>query len=367
MAFNRPTIQDLIKRVEGDIKSGLGLVTILRRSFLGVIAKVLAGLAHTLFGYLRHIEKQAFPDTAEAEYLERWASIWGVTRKNATFAEFKLAVVGTVGVVIPANRVFRRSDGKEYTTDAELILTGTDDEISLTAVEAGEASDVQVDDVISILAPIAGLTSEATVSEIVTEPEDAEDDESLRERLMARIQLPPAGGAAHDYIAWALAVPGITRAWVGPQALGPGTVVVYIVQDDETPITPSSPKINEAFAYVDARRPVTANVSVVAPVLLPLDLTIAIKPNTTAVQAAIETELKDLIDRDAAVAGSWKGPGEIHDGKILFSRINEAISIAVGEDDHEVVSINGDTTPGDIEPDDGELVVLGDITWQTLA
>lgn len=367
MAFNRPTLQQLIDRVEGDFKSGLGLVTLLRRSFLKVLSRVMAGLSHTLFGYLAFIELQVFPDTAEDEYLERHCAIWGVPRKVATFAEFKMTATGTTGVVIPAGTIFRRSDGVEYSTLAEVTLAGGTGTLEMVASIAGEAQEVEVGDVLSILSPIAGLTSEATVSEIVIEPEDAEDDESLRARLLDRIQNPPAGGAAHDYLQWAKAVAGITRAWVGPQALGPGTVVVYVVNDNDDPITPSGAKLTEVFDYIEERRPVTANVSVVAPVLLPLDMTIKLKPNTTAVQEAVRAELVDLMNREAALAGSFKAPGELHTGKILFSQINEAISIAVGEEDHEVVEINGDVTPGDITPADGELIVMGTITWQALA
>lgn len=366
MAFTRPTLPELIARVEGDFKSGLQLVTILRRSFLGVIARALAGLAHLLFGFLKYVEAQAFPDTATEENLDRWAGIWGVPRKEATYAEFIAAVTGTVGTIIPAGRTYRRSDGKEYLTIAELTLDGVNDEIELVAVELGAASEVQVNDVISILSPIAGLDSNATVTSIITEPEDVESDESLRSRLLDRIRNPPSGGAANDYVQWALAVPGITRAWINPQGLGPGTVLVYVVSDDEDPITPAPAKITEVFDYIEERRPVTANVTVVAPVLLPLDMTIQIKPNTTAIQNAITAELEDLIFRESALAGSYQSPGVLNDGKILISRINEAISIAQGEEDHNITLVNGNA-PADVEPADGELVVLGNITWQPLA
>lgn len=367
MAFNRPTLPELIARVEGDIKSGLGLVTILRRSFLAVISRVLAGLAHLLFGFLAYIEKQAFLDTADdEEVILRQGSLWGVPRKEATFAEFISSVTGTAGVVIPAGRVYRRSDGKEYTVVSEVTLTGSGDEIELVASEQGAASEVQVNDVLSILSPIAGLNSNATVTSIITEPEDTESIDSYKARILDKIRNPPSGGAANDYIQWALAVPGITRAWVNPQGLGPGTVLVYVVSDDEDPITPSPAKITEVFDYIEELRPVTANVTVVAPVLLPLNMTIQLKPNTTAVQNAIKAELEDLILRESSLAGSYQSPGVLNDGKILLSRINEAVSIAQGEEDHKITLING-VTPADVEPADGELVVLGTITWQALA
>jgi uncharacterized phage protein gp47/JayE len=363
MAFQRPTLPELITRVEGDLKSGLQLVVILRRSFLGVIARVMAGLAHLLFGFLKYVEQEAFPDTATEDNLDRWAGIYNVLRKEATFAEFTCTVTGTAGVVIPAGRVYRRSDGKEYTVVSVLTLPGT---INLVASIAGAASEVQVADVISILSPIAGLNSNATVSVVITEPEDTEGDASLRARLLDKIRNPPSGGAANDYIQWALAVPGITRAWINPQGLGPGTVLVYVVSDDENPITPIPAKITEVFDYIEVLRPVTANVTVVAPVLLPINMTIQIKPNTVAVQNAIRAELLDLIFRDSSLAGSYKSPGVLNDGKILLSRIDEAVSIAQGEEDHNITLING-VTPADVTPATGRLAVLGTITWQALA
>lgn len=366
MAFIRPTLSDLVQRVEGDIKSGLGVVTLLRRSFLKVFARVLAGLSHMFFGFLAWVERQAFPDTAEGEYLLRWGSIWDVTPLEATFAEFICDVTGTAGVIIPAGRTYRRVDGAEYTTTAEVTLTGSGDTIQLVAVASGVSSRVNPGDVLTIVSPIAGLNTQATVSSIITVAEDPESEASHRERLIDRIQNPPSGGAPNDYIQWARAVPGVTRAWVGPQALGPGTVVVYFVTDNEDPITPSAPKIQEVEDYIEERRPVTANVSVVAPALLELDLTIAIKPNTAEVREAIEEELKDMVFRDAALSGAYKSPGEFHDGKILLSRISEAVSIAIGEEDHEIIDVNGGA-PADVEPATGELIVLGTITWQTLA
>lgn len=367
MAFNRPSLQELIDRVSGDLKGGLGVVTLLRRSFLQVIARVMAGLSHLLFGYLTWLEKQVFLDTADdEEIIVRWGGIWGVARKLATFSQFVCSVTGTPGTVIPVNTIYRRSDGVEFETDAEKTLTGSGDTINLTAIVSGAAAQVQVNDVIQILSPIAGLDSNAIVTAITIKPEDTESVEAYRTRILDRIRNPPSGGASHDYIQWALAVPGITRAWVGPQSLGPGTVLVFVVSDAENPITPITAKLTETFDYIEARRPVTASVTVVAPVLFPIDLQIELRPNLTDVQDAITTELKDLILREAQVPGTFKAPGELYDGKILLSHINEAIAIGVGEEDHILDTING-STPADVTPPTGNLIVLGNITWLPLA
>ena len=239
MPFTRPTLPELIDRVEGDIKGPLGIVTVLRRSFIGVISRALAGLAHLLFGFLKFIEKNAFPDTAETEFLDRWAGIWGVNRLVATFAQFQLDVTGTTGTTIPAGTVYQRDDGAEYTVDSEVTLAGGAGTLDLTAVVAGQVGNLEVSDALSIQSPIAGLNSEGTVSAITTDAEDAENDDSLRERLIDRIQNPPSGGAANDYIQWARAGPGVTRAWVLPQNLGPGAVGVSFFEESENPSTPN--------------------------------------------------------------------------------------------------------------------------------
>jgi uncharacterized phage protein gp47/JayE len=61
---------------------------------------------------------------------------------------------------------------------------------------------------------------------------DQETDDELRLRVLTRIRQPPMGGDADDYVAWALAVPGVTRAWCSPLEMGIGTVTVRVMCDD---------------------------------------------------------------------------------------------------------------------------------------
>ena len=96
-----------------------------------------------------------------------------------------------------------------------------------------------------------------------------------------------------------------------------------------------------------SRRPVTAAVDVFAPTPVALNLSITLLPDTAAIRASVEAELKDLLARDAV-------PG----GTLLISRIREAISIAAGEADHVLTS-----PTANIDHDAGELAVLGTITW----
>ena len=60
---------------------------------------------------------------------------------------------------------------------------------------------------------------------------DTENDDDLRARILFRIHQPPMGGDADDYVAWALSVPGVTRAWAATE-MGIGTVTVRFMMDE---------------------------------------------------------------------------------------------------------------------------------------
>ena len=182
---------------------------------------------------------------------------------------------------------------------------------------------------------------------------------------MERLQFPPSGGTVTDYIGFAKSVPGVTKVWVLPDLLGEGTVGLTFVEEDEDPIIPDAAKVEEVQVAVLPLKPISADLFTFAPTPEPIDPVIAIKPNTTEVQAAVIEELNDMLSRDAEVNGASDpervGEGIQFDGKIPLSKINEAISIADGEDDHVL------TSPiVDVQPPTGGLATLGTVTFSTL-
>lgn len=349
MPFSRPSLTDILARVRSGILSRL-TTEMLRRSDAEVYARVVAGASHELHGHLQFIQQQVIYDTAEAEFLDRWASIWLTTpRLPAVSAHGQVQFSGINGSVIPAATVIVRSDGAEFETDASAIIAGGVATVAVTASTPGQAGNTADSTILTLSAPITGVDSNAVVdSAAVVGGADREDDASLAARLRTRIQQPPHGGAAHDYIAWALEVPGVTRAWVSPLELGLGTVTVRFVRDNDTPsIIPDSGEVQDVQDHIDAVRPVTADVTVVAPIPVPLDFTIEVFPDTPEVRAAVEAELTDLLQREPF-------PG----GTILISHIREAISIAAGENNH-VLSVPS----ADVTHSTGEIAVMGTITW----
>lgn len=348
MPFSRPALTDLIERTRADALARLNAEELLRRADVEVLARVLAGASHALHGYIDWLSRQVIYDTADAEMLDRWATIWGVPRHAPFTASGNITLTGTTGTVIPAGTSLVRTDGAEYTTDADATLAAGTATAAVTASLAGDSGNSLIGSSLSLASPISGANSVATVATGgLAGGADQEDDAALRSRLTFRIQNPPHGGASFDYVTWALEVSGVTRAWVYPEELGLGTVTVRFVRDDDASVIPDAGEVAAVQAYIDALRPVTADVTVVAPVAVPLDFTIALTPNTAAVKSAVTAELTDLLRREAEPART-----------ILLSRIREAISIAAGETNHVL------TVPAaDVTHTTGQMATMGTITW----
>lgn len=115
MSFNRPTLSELISRVQTDIKSKLTTAeAALRHAMLKVLGAVLAAVAHGLYGNLAWLAKQLFPDTAESEYLARYAAARGVSKKGATAATAKATATGTDDQGIGVDTEVQRVDGTRF-------------------------------------------------------------------------------------------------------------------------------------------------------------------------------------------------------------------------------------------------------------
>ena len=103
MAFQRPTLAELVERISADLTSRLSLAgAVLRRSVIFVIARVVAGAAHMLHGHIEFLSRQIFPDQSEAEFLVRHASLFGLTRNPATFANGNALALARLQAHLPA-------------------------------------------------------------------------------------------------------------------------------------------------------------------------------------------------------------------------------------------------------------------------
>ena len=357
MPFDRPTLSELVARVGADIRSRLSISgAIVRRAVANILATVWAGAVHGLYGFLDWLSRQLFVDTSERAFLLRQGSLYGLTPTAATFASGALTATGTDTTVIPEGTLYVRDDGATYTTTAQATIGDTvsgEATVPVTADLAGLSGNMETGDALDLQSPIGGVDTSATVDAPGLDGgNDEEDTEDFRTRVLLRLRRPPQGGSEQDYIAWALAVAGVTRVWVYALENGPGTVVVRFVRDGDTPIIPSPSEVADVQAAIDAQRPVTAEATVLAPVDLPVDFTLSITPDTTALRTAVDAELAAFFARESE-AGDGAGRGTI-----LLSAIFTTIGNTPGIDDYTV------TVPAaDVVPSVGELPTKGTITW----
>lgn len=347
MAFDRPSLRELISQMQADAEREAG-ATQLRQSNFRVLPKVFAFAVHGLYAYIDWVVRQLFPDTAEKSFLERQASIQGIYRREATAATGTLTVTRTAGATIPVGTVFVAADGEtRFATTEEPEVD--ESEVPVQCMTTGTGGNREAGETYSLVSPLSGVSTEATGSEMAGGTE-AESDDSLRERLIYRLQNPPRGGTATDYVAWAMEVPGVTRAWCFPKELGIGTVTVRFATDGLTENgVPTEGMVGIVSDYIAENAPVTAATTVVAPVAKTVNFQIKdLYPDTPSVRAQIEAELKSLFIREAE-------PGKA----LLISHVRQAISSAAGEEDFELVS-----PTEDIGADVDELLVVGSVTYE---
>jgi uncharacterized phage protein gp47/JayE len=322
-------------------------------SVLRVLSDSQGALAHLNLQYLDWLALQLLPDTAETEWLDRHGHIWLVNsdsstgRKVATFAVGTASFTGITGTVVPTATLL--GGAVEYETTAEIVIGSGPTEGPIRALDAGSIGNMENGNPLACVA--SGVESVAVVE--LAGGVDTETDEQLRARVLQRIQQPPMGGAQEDYVTWALAVPGVTRAWAAPEQ-GIGTITVRFLMDDlrkdETPPGwPTPPDIQTVHNYIDKVRPVTvSDCYVFAPIPQFIDIEIAnLVPGTVEVAGAIQQSIEEMLVATAA-------PGVT----IYAAWVSYAIMNAVG-----VQSFNLITTSDYVMPSLGHMAVLGTILY----
>ncbi|MCP1487998.1 putative phage protein gp47/JayE [Pseudomonas fluorescens] len=344
MPFETPTLPVLIGRTQADLASDS-----LRRSDAQVLARALGGTAYGLYGYLDWIVDQILPDRADEETLERIALLrLNQPRKAAQSAVGPVSFTAAAGAVLDADVVLQAGDGRTYKVRAAVTTVSGVNTAYIEGVDSGALGNADAGLGLILIQPVEGIINTFTVlAPGLTGGIAKESVESLRARVVRSYRVIPQGGSEDDYETWAMEVPGITRVWCRGNYVGPGTVGVFVMRDNDPQPLPNAAQLLEVKAYIEPRRPVTAELYVLAPTVKPVHYSIRAVPDTSTVRAAITASLFDLHQREA-------GLGD----KLLISHIREAISGAAGETDHSMTVPNADV-PAAIN----ELLTFGGITW----
>jgi len=363
MPWSTPTLRDVRSIVRDFIRGSLpGADALVPNSVLRVMSDNQAALCHLTLQYIDWLALQLIPDTAEGEWLDRHGDIWlvnadGTTgRKVATLAQGSVNVVGTEGgLIVPIGARLRSFNNflnrdVDYET-LETVTTATNNTpvpVDVRALDPGVLGNLDPGDDL-FFTSVSGVT--ATVITL-TGGTDTENDDDLRARVLERIRQPPMGGAAHDFVRWAKAVPGCTRAWCSPLEMGIGTVTVRVLFDDlraDDDGWPRQEDLDAVTAYINTVRPVAVkDFWVEAPIKQFVDVKIAnLNPDNEGIRSAIEASLQDMLFNYAApgltIFAAWKA---------------QAIMNTLG-----VISFDLLDWSDDVMQSPGHMAVLGDIVY----
>jgi uncharacterized phage protein gp47/JayE len=348
--------------VRDDITASLYGASFIGNTVLRVMADAMAGLAHHVLRYIDWLSLQLLPLTAETVWLDRHGNIWLVNadgtvgRKIASYAAGSATFTSPMfGIVVPAGTQLQSLEGVGYETTADALTSiDTPVEAPIRALDPGAQGNQDAGVVLSISAPLPNVDPGATVVSLLGGT-DTETDDELRMRVLQRIRQPPMGGSAADYVRWALAVAGVTRAWCNPLEMGIGTVTVRFLMDDlraDNDGWPFDVDIQAVNSYIDSVRPVAVkDYWTLAPIKQFINVHILnLQPDTADTRAAIEDSLRAMLLEQAA-------PGQT----IFAVWKSYAIMNAAG-----VVSFDLTHTIDDIMESPGNMAVLGDINYDPI-
>lgn len=335
MAFARPTIPEIRARIQADLDGRAnGGTPYLRRAFEYILAWAVAAVVHDLHGHIAYGVTQLLPTTCDEQQLAQWGQMLGVPRKQPTRAVGNYVFTGVNGSVIIEGTVIQVAGGVRYATTAEATVSGGTATVEVEAESVGELGNTDGLTPGALVSPVTGVQSAGAFdADGATLGTDLEDVEVWRARILTRLRSVPRGGTSADYKVWVRETPGVPvkDVYVRPLRSGAGTVDVAFTVDDTDPI-PTTPQIEAVQAYVDTKRPADmAGCTVYAPSAQTQNYDIAISPNTAAVRAAVEASIRDMHDRDVGMGDT-----------LLISKVNEAVSIAAGEFDHEMTTPTAD-------------------------
>lgn len=332
---------DILNRISSDLDKSEG-------SFIN---DMVSGVAYEIWKVYQSMDALipiAFVDETSGQYIDKRCAEYGITRKPGTKAKVTLKFTGTDGTVIEKGKVFLTSDGLQFETDEEATITDGTATVTATAVEIGEAYNVEAGTITKQLVSISGLTSVAN-EEPATGGTDPETDEALVKRLYDFLQNPATSGNAAHYRQWALEVNGVGAAKVFPLWNGPGTVKVLIVGNNKEPVDATI--VANCAAHIEENRPIGATVTVESAEGLEINVsaTVVIDSSTTIekvqeeFRAALDTYLKSIAFEKYT---------------LVYNRIAYMLLGIDGVTDFTSLTVNGVT---DIIIADNQVPVLGTV------
>lgn len=313
-----PSILQLYNKFASDLKTRLNISDADLKFVLDSMSAVLTGQLKICYLYIKDVEDNGFPDTADTEAnggsLERQGRIrLGRDPFPAENGVYSVKVTGTAGAIIRAQLTFQSTDnsnapGNLYILNNAYTLTGNNDLIELTSVDPGLDFELKVGDNLAVTEPVLGLDDIATVDSITTSPVEAEDIETYRDIILQSYRIEPQGGSKTDYRKWASDVQGVRLVYPYVKNGAAGVVQVYVeaIAADSTDGfgTPPQSIIDEVVAAIEfssdetletndrGRRPIQAILEPLPIHIVPVDILVTgLQVNNATIRSEITTNV----------------------------------------------------------------------------
>lgn len=250
---------------------------------------------------IQEAAKQCMVAYARYPMLDYLGELLGVARLPAqaarTTLRFTLTGAQTFGVLIPSGTRIETKDGKQiFRTDEDLTIAAgqTTGDVAAAAETAGsEANGYSAGEIATLLAPLA-YVSGAENTAVSFGGSDAEADDRLRQRIREAPEAFSNAGSKGAYRFWALSAHTniVDVAVTSPAA---GTVNVYPLLNTGTPPQEILDAV-EAVLTDDTVRPLTDQVSVLAPTRWDFALTADVTLYADADAETVQDQVQEKLD-----------------------------------------------------------------------
>ena len=314
----------------------------------------LAAQVYSLYIQADWVARQAFPQTAEGEYLDYHAQLRSLERKAPVAARgvvrFSAGEVSETDREIPQGTVCMTAGLIRFeTTQPGVVLAGTlEADVPVRALEAGSAGNVAAGTIISMAVAPVGISA-CTNPQPCAGGDDGEEDEQLRERILDTFRRLPNGANAAFYEQGALSFDQVAGAVAIPRPRGVGSVDVVV---STLAGTPDEELLAELQDYFDQRREIAVDVEVRAPRPIQVDLSVQVSAKggweAQQVEAQVEEALRAWFD------------GKLLGKDVLLAQIGSIIYGCEGVENYVILSPAADlNVEADQLPTLGALSVEG--------
>jgi len=315
-----------------------------------------AAQVYSLYVQADWVVRQAFPQTAEGDYLDYHAQLRGLERKPAVAAEgvvrFTAGETAELPRDIPKGTVCMTAGLVRFeTTQAAVIQAGAlTAEAPVRALEPGAAGNISAGAIVSMAVAPIGI-SFCTNPEAFAGGADGETDGALRERVLDTFQRLPNGANAAFYQQGALSFDQVAAAAVVARPRGVGSV-------DVVPASlaglPSVDLLKQLEEYFNERREIAVDLLVRAPETVTVDIAVQVEPEPGRNQ-------EEVLNRVEEALRGWF-TGKLLGKNILLARLGELIYHCDGVENYAIL-----TPAADRMVEDDVLPVLGTLRVEAKA